>query len=299
MKTFQIKKLLLPTDFSETGLLAIEHGAAMAKRCQSELHLLHVLEQALYAFQAPEPILRLSSDEEIRKAADQKMKEIASRLQKDFEIIVVTSSRSGKIAKEVIDYAEEKEIDLILMGTHGANGYEEFFMGSNAEKVVNRANCPVITIQTHAHQVGFRDIVVPIDSTLHSRQKVDYAIEIAKAYGSTIHLLGLIESEEDDEAKFRAKMKVVEEVVKKAKIPYVEKTIQDANVAVTAMAYSEEVGADLIIVMADHESMIPGLFMGRFAKQIVNHSLIPVMSIKPHVGTMTSTNPAGSPSYAG
>jgi nucleotide-binding universal stress UspA family protein len=298
MKTFNIKIIVIPTDFSEAGIHALEQGASLSKLCNAELHLVHVFEPTSVFFPALEPILALSVEEDAKEKISQKMSEVSELYRNKFGIKVVSVVVEGKIAAEIVKYAEEKEADLILMGTHGASGYEEFFIGSNAEKVLNKAQCPVLTIQAHSGSNNIQNIVVPIDGTLHSRQKVDYAIEMAKIYGSTIHLLGLIEMEEDQIEKFRLKMRIVEEVVQKAGVPYVEKTIVDANVAQTALDYAKEVGADLIIVMADHESMIPGLFTGKFGKHLVNHSAIPVMSIKPHLGSLTSVNPAGSPSYA-
>ncbi len=298
MKTFKIKRIVVPTDFSEAGNQALEQGAWLSRLCNAELHLVHVFEPTSIFFPAMEPVFALSVEGEVRENTSRKLSEISDQYSNKFGIKVVSSLAEGKIAAEIVKYAEEKEADLILMGTHGASGYEELFIGSNAEKVLSKAECPVLTIQAHAGKNNIQNIVVPIDSTLHSRQKVDYAIEMAKIYGSTIHLLGLIESDEDLEDKFRLKMRSVEEVVQKAGVPYVEKTIVDANVALTAMDYAREVGADLIMVMADHESRIPGLFTGKFGKQLVNHSTIPVMSIKPHLGSLTSVNPAGSPSYA-
>jgi nucleotide-binding universal stress UspA family protein len=297
MKDLHISRIVLPTDFSETGLLAIEHGGNMARLFAAELHLLHINEPVRYPFPPPEPILRFSNEEEIDEMVSKRMEDIAADIVKRFGVKVITATGEGRIAFEIAEYAEEKEADLIVMGTHGANGYEEFFLGSNAERVVYRANCPVITIQAHAHKLGFSNIVLPIDSTLHSRQKVEYAIMLAKPFKATLHLLGLIESEDDDAGKFDIKMEAVEEAVKKAGVPYIKKIIKDVNDAAEALVYSKSVNADLIIIMTDHESELPGAFLGAVAKKIVNHSLIPVMSIRPHTGLMVSTNPAGDPGY--
>jgi nucleotide-binding universal stress UspA family protein len=297
MKNFSISKILIPTDFSETGLLAIEHGAFMAKLFKAELHLLHVLEVNEYAYDIPEPVLRLTKIDSLQEIVGKKMKEVSDNIRKDYGVIPLTMSSTGRIATEIENYAEENKIDLIIMGTHGASGFEEFFMGSNAHKVVNRANCPVITVQMHATRLGFTNIVLPIDNTPHSRQKVDYAIELAKHYQATIHILGLLESHEDnDEGKFNIKIDSVEEAVKKAGLRCTRKIVEGTNLAVSSMTYSKEINADLIMIMTDHESSLTGIFIGPFAKQIVNHSKIPVMSIKPEEGAASSFNPSGSPS---
>ncbi len=172
---------------------------------------------------------------------------------------------------------------MIIMGTHGAKGFEEIIIGSNAHKVVNYSPCPVITIQETAKNVGFTNIVMPIDNSEHSRQKVDYVIEVAKRYGSKIHILGLLETlAEEEERKFNIKLDAVEHVIKQTELPYVRKFVTGHNVAVEAMKYSDEVNADLLVIMTDHdESSLSGPFLGPLAKQVVNHSKIPVMSIHP------------------
>jgi nucleotide-binding universal stress UspA family protein len=295
MKKFNIQKILIPTDFSETGLLAIEHGAFMARLMKADLYLLHVLEVNEYAYDIPEPILRLTNLESLQTIVGKKMEEVSENIHKEYGIKPVTMCSTGRIASEVVTYADENKIDLIIMGTHGASGFEEYFMGSNAHKVVSRAHCPVITVQTHSKKLGFKDIVVPIDNQMHSRQKVNFAIEMAKSYGSRIHILGLLESHEDHDAeKFSIKMDSVEDLVKKSELPYLRKTVEGSNLALTAMEYSDSVNADLIVIMTDQESALTGIFLGPFAKQIVNHSKIPVMSIQPVEGQYDSIDLTGN-----
>jgi nucleotide-binding universal stress UspA family protein len=295
MKKFKIERILIPTDFSETGRLAIEHGAFMARLFKAELFLLHILEVNEYTYDIPEPILRLTNLEAVQGIAVKKLAEIAEGIRKEYGITPTTMSSTGKIASEIVTYADENKIDIIVMGTHGASGFEEYFIGSNAHKVVTRAHCPVITIQTEAKKLGFTDIVVPIDNKFHSREKINYAVELASRYSSRIHILGLLESHEDhDEEKFNIKLDAVEEVVKKAGLPYTRKSVEGTNLAVSAMEYSKIINADLIVINTDQESALTGMFMGPFAKQIVNHSRIPVISVKPSEGEFDSINLGGN-----
>jgi len=126
---------------------------------------------------------------------------------------------------------------------------------------------------------------MPIDNSQHSRQKVDYVIKLASFYGAKVHILGLLDSNEDiDSRKFNIKLDAVEQAFKKAELPYMRKVIMGSNIAVEAMKYSEYVGADLLVIMTDHESTLSGVFLGSLAKQVVNHSKVPVLSIKPSEG---------------
>lgn len=285
MKTFQIKRILVPTDFSETGLLAIEHATLMARICQAKLHLLHVVEAFEYAISEYEPEVMVRDLEEVQEVATQKLEKIARELEKQHGIEVTTLLGNGRPAAGIEQAVTDNKIDLVIMGTHGAKGFEEYFIGSNAQKTVNAASCPVITIQTQAKNIGFSNIVMPIDNSPHSRQKVDTVIKLASYYGAKVHILGLMDSNEDiDIRKFNIKIDAVENAFKRAEVNYLKKTIMGSNIAVEAMKYSDYVSADLLVIMTDHESTLSGVFLGSLAKQVVNHSKVPVMSIKPHEG---------------
>lgn len=285
MEPIQIKRILIPTDFSETGLLALEHATFMARLFKAHLYLLHVVEAFEYTYSIYEPEVMVRDTEEVHEVVSEKLKKLAERISKEQGVHVSTLIGSGRPAAGISETVRENDIDLVIMGTHGANGFEEYFIGSNAHKVVNMAPCPILTVQTHAKKIGFKNIVMPIDNTLHSRQKVNNVIELASMYGSKVHILGLLNSDEEiDEKKFNIKLDSVENVIKKVGVPYVRKLKKGKNIAMEAMNYSDEVKADLIVIMTDHESNLTGRFMGALSKQIVNHSKVPVMSIKPIEG---------------
>jgi|GEM_PF-101427 nucleotide-binding universal stress UspA family protein len=285
MKTFEIKRILVPTDFSKTGMLAIEHAAFLAKLSKAHLYLLHIVESFEYAYSEYEPEIMVKDLEGIQEAVTEKLERLAASLENQYEINVTALVNNGQPASGISQTGKDQHIDLIVMGTHGAKGFEELIIGSNAHRVVNHAPCPVITVQSSAKNVGFTNIVMPIDNSVHSRQKVDYVIELAKLYGSKIHILGLLEDlEESEEKKFNLKLDAVESVIKQVELPYVRKLVTGHNVAVEAMKYADEVNADLLVIMTDHvESSLSlsGSFLGTLAKQVVNHSKIPVMSIRP------------------
>ena len=285
MKTFEIKRILVPTDFSETGMLAIEHAAFLARLSKAHLYLLHVVESFEYAYSEYEPEIMVKDLEGVQEAITEKLENLAANLGNQYGIKVSPLVSNGQPALGISDKVKDENVDLIIMGTHGAKGFEELIIGSNAHKVVNISPCPVITVQSYAKNIGFTNIVMPIDNSPHSRQKVDYVIKLAELYGSKIHILGLLESlEESEERKFGIKLDAVENVIKQAGLPFVRKLVTGHNVAVEAMRYSEEVNADLLVIMTDHESHLSGAFLGALAKQVVNHSKVPVMSIRPKEG---------------
>jgi len=168
------------------------------------------------------------------------------------------------------------------MGTHGASGFQEHIIGSNAYKVVSSAPCPVMTVQTHAKKLGFHNIVLPIDNSPTSRQKVTAAIELAKYYKSNIHIVGLITSNNEETLmKFDVKINQVKHFVAEHEVAYTTKVLNGEHQSTMCMDYAAQVNADLLVIMTDQEG---GLFMGSGAQKIVNHSKIPVLSVRPSEG---------------
>ncbi len=136
---------------------------------------------------------------------------------------------------------------------------------------------------------------MPVDNDLHSRQKVNNVVELATAYKSTVHILWLLKMDDEDidEKKLEIKLDSIEDAIRHANISFTRKLVRGNNLAVETMIYSEEVEGDLIVIMTGHESNLTGMFLGTVAKQIVNHSKIPVLSIRPEETTVEVFDPTG------
>lgn len=291
------RRILVPTDFSETGSLAVAHAAFLARLTKAELFLLHVIPATTYSFdilgQAPD----MHFMEQINEKVDAKLAETAEKISRDHGIEVKTLRATGQIAKETVDVIKSEKIDLVIMGTHGVKGFEEAFIGSNAHKLVSVAPCPVLTVQEHAKKLGFTDIVLPIDNSMHTKEKVEYALALGEKFASRIHIVGLAESKDTaDSAKLQLSLDQVQQAVEQRGLTFTRETVDARNVGVETLKYAQRIGGDLIVTMTDHESELTGIFLGVFAKQIVNHSRIPVLSIKPH-SVYSSLDMGGGSAY--
>jgi nucleotide-binding universal stress UspA family protein len=291
--TTNIKRILVPTDFSKTASLALDQAVFLAQLCKAELYILHSIEVPSTVYTINEPIIYFRDLSDIESDSKKHLNELASSIKKENNIEVKAICVMGKAAEEIKRAVKKYKIDITIMGTHGAHGFNEYFVGSNAHKTVTISQCPVITVQSKARKPGFTNILLPIDDSLHSRQKVNETIALAKNYSSKIHVLGLIDKDTDPK-KLNIKLDSVEKAIRKANLTLTRSTVKEKNLALSALKYSRKVKADLISVLSNHESHLNGIFLDAFAKQIVNHSPIPVLSIRPKEGIFDSVSLAGS-----
>ncbi|MFH1302296.1 MAG: universal stress protein [Planctomycetota bacterium] len=143
----EIKRILVPTDFSEFGEQALLYGCELAKKFNSELHLLNVVQDAVAMF--PEPNMMGTSMNDLvadMQALARKQLERMPDLPGTEDLKVVREVRVGPAFLEIVRYAKKSDIDLIVIGTHGRTGIKHMLLGSVAEKVVRKAPCPVLTV---------------------------------------------------------------------------------------------------------------------------------------------------------
>jgi nucleotide-binding universal stress UspA family protein len=286
MKAFHLQKILIPIDFSETAMLAIEHAAFTAQLFKAELVLLHIVERHWEKFSIVAPELRVELPGNMSELIEKKLAEVAGDIRAKYGVKSTCIASEGNIFNEIIAVSREHMVDMIVMGTHGTSGFVEFFIGSNTYKVVTQAECPVLSVQGHATKLGFQDILLPIDDSAHSRQKVNYAVILAKQFASKIHIAGLLDEDADerDKQKFELKIDQIEEYIRKCGLSSTRKLLAATNQARSTYDYAKVVNADLIVIMTDQDVNITGRLMGTYAQQIINHSKIPVLSIRPQEG---------------
>jgi nucleotide-binding universal stress UspA family protein len=215
---------------------------------------------------------------------EQKLRAYGDKLARENGIKVVVHAATGSIKGKVVNYAKKVGAGLIVTGTHGASGFREFFMGSNSYRIVSEAPCPVLSVNSQQAEPEYKKIVLPIDSSPPSRQKVVHAVDLAKRMGATIYIAELVSNlDPTEKARLNQKVKQVQEYLEKHGVQHVTKEIKGSNLALLTMNFAAAVDADLIVMMTEQEPNVSGLFMGPFAQQVVNHSNIPVMSIRPEV----------------
>lgn len=189
--------------------------------------------------------------------------------------------RNGKVHREITNQAKYHDAALIVAGTHGTSGFDEFWMGSNAYKIVANAECPVITMRSDEVYTKIENILVPIDSTRETRQKVPFMAYLAKGFGATVQLLSIYTS------KVKSLRNFVDEYTDQTTkfldeydIDYTIDSLEAENVTKGTIEFAQENDSDLICIMTDQESSPLNLILGTYAQQMVNHSPIPILSVR-------------------
>jgi nucleotide-binding universal stress UspA family protein len=177
------------------------------------------------------------------------------------------------------------------MGSNGASGLGQI-IGSNSSRTIMHSKVPVIVVKSGQTSNVYKDIVFPVDLTLESRQKVKWAIHLAKAYNSTIHLFSFSTNDELLDAKIQGGLHQIEAILTEKGIKYTThiKNKLAGNFADETINYAESINADLLLIMTQSEDKdLSEMVFGTYAQQIVNTSArIPVMCVNPNkVGILT------------
>jgi len=156
----RITRILVPTDFSPTADAALDYAFGLAERFGASLQLLHVLDDPFVfegmsaeAYIAEAPVLRSAMLEEARDKLAHRAGPRQARVQVETEVLF------GHGARTIAEYAAERGVDLIVMGTHGRTGFAHLLLGSVAERLVRTAPCPVLTVR-HPEAKGRRHELV-------------------------------------------------------------------------------------------------------------------------------------------
>ncbi|HQQ95185.1 MAG TPA: universal stress protein [Bacteroidia bacterium] len=282
MIQFKPSRILIPVDFSETSLLAVKHGVFLAKYTKAELHLLHVVNLHYDAQDIFLPYVQVNQSE-IENKAMEKLKSFSDDLLNEHGIRSNCIIRTGSPSFEIISVAHDLHISLIVMGTHGYSPIQEFMIGSVALKVLSKSPCPTMVMSHEADHLGYSRIVLPIDTSAHTRQKVNYAVEFAKVFNASLHAVGLLgANEENEKASLELILKQIGEIAGSAGVNHKSLLLsQVKNRASASLQQAEDAKADLIIIMSDQEAEMSGLFLGPYAQQIIYASKVPVIAIKP------------------
>ena len=274
-------KILVPIGFSDQSMVALGQAFNLAKIKNSDIVLLSVIEEQSMM----QSLFLDDNSHELQQRVKEKLEGIASEYSAKYSVDTDTMVAKGKVYEQINEVADMISADLIIMGTNGTNGGIKKLIGSNAERVVRLAHCPVITIKGKNHRDGCENIILPLDLEKQTKEKVTYALEYARYWDATIRIVSVI---------LRGNQEVRDKLTRNIK--QVEKFIKDAGIRCTAelisgekkqtlgdfvFEYEKRFDADLIMIMTKKEELSLSTNISVTARYMINNSDIPVMSIRP------------------
>ena len=268
------RTIIVGTDFSKGSYVALELAVDIANRMKADIHLVWICREKM-----------LYTDDQnnyVRNLASQKMDDLCEKWQPKLTDSKITPFIvQGKVAPVIASMAQKVDATMIVIGTNGASGFEKYWMGSTAVRIVQEATCPVLSIREgfNFHK-NLERILVPLNMTTNSRQKLPVAVKMAKAFGATIHVLGQYKNSTQAQT-IAIYMKQAETFMQKQNVPYISETMQSKSLADDMLAYADTISADLIVISTEQDQVLSSLFIGTTAQQLVHHSLIPILSVHP------------------
>jgi nucleotide-binding universal stress UspA family protein len=273
-----MKRILVPTDFSKHAEYALKVAAQIAKKNDGEIILVHMLElptsgnDALStAHEIPELML-------FKNAALNKLDSIMNA---DYlEGVKISKIIQFEMAFDgIVKNAKEHNADLIIMGSHGASGFQEMFIGSNTEKVVRNSEVPVLVIKGDKEVFSANSFVFASDFSEEAKKPFEKALSFAKGFGAHLHLVNI-----NTPNNFKS-TKVAQQIMKEF-LAGVDATnisthiYNDVNVEKGILHFAKSIDADIIGMSTHGRKGLSHFFNGSISEDLVNHAKRPVITFK-------------------
>lgn len=277
-----MKKILVPTDFSKSSITALEVAFDIAKKANSEIIVLHVVEEATsdsYSITGEwhkdnwdDRIFTYRLLEKAKKQLEKLVKEPR------FSAVKLTGElRLGNPFHGMTTIIAQHKVDLVVMGTRGHTKLEELVIGTNTERVVRHSKCPVLTVHKRPATTEFKNIVY---ATAMSRDEEVFSRIVKRTqqlYNSTIHLVRI--NTPGDFQRDRVVKDYMEKFAKKLQLKnYTVNVFNDISEEEGIIYFSDSINADLIAMATHGRTGFAHVMAGSVAEDVVGHAKRPVLT---------------------
>ncbi len=263
----QTLTILVPHDFTDVANNALLHANKLSKVINKPVTLTHVV--------------KTDND---KKAAQEKLDAIAEKNMKENGIETNTIVTAGDYLEKIGEIAEIVKAAIVVMGTHGVKGIQKL-IGSYALKVITNSNVPYVVVQAPpAKQEGYKNIVLPMDFSRESKQKLDWAVYIAELFGSKFHIMSDYENDEFTAKALKNNIAYAKSYLSNNNFQFDLHELGKNNLGFSkeTITLSKNVNADLIVLMTTMDKGISQYVIGAPEQAIIaNEAQIPVMCINP------------------
>lgn len=274
-----MKKILVPTDFSQTSENALRVAADLARKFDSKIFLLHMLELPMDLIN---PVMGTRTNDlpEVlffTKRAEQRLKQL---IEQDFlegvsirPILQLHHTLDG-----IMETRQRENCDLIVMGSQGASGLQEMFIGSNTEKVVRRSHVPVLVIKEPIPEFKTQTMVFGIDFTDKSREVLSQVILFAETLGAKLHLVYVHTGSEEDMRDVKNKHATFLKGLNREDLSC--EVYPASSVEEGILEYADTINADLVGMATHGRKGLSHFFNGSISEDIANHAKRPVVTFR-------------------
>jgi len=278
-----MKKILVPTDFSKPAEWALEVAIDIAKKAKGQIILLHIVDQPTSdSFNVEGQVMsdlgwedKLFTLKLIEK--DRGQLEDTTRIVEGAGVAVRSVLRLGNPYHGIKTVITEQEVDLVVMGTSGRSKFAEIMVGSNTEKVVRYAKCPVLTVHEKPSSRDFKNIVYASSLNENEKAFAEVVRNTQEMYRATVHLVRI-----NTPMNFQP-----DHIAKKAMADFARKIrLQDFTLSVYndiseedgILHFAASINADLIAMATHGRTGFAHVLVGSIAEDVVNHSIKPVLT---------------------
>lgn len=282
-----MKNILVPYDFNSQSVRALDQAIHLAQKTHSNVTLLYVHELPGFV----SALFKEHQDEELLEKISEELETVAAKISFKSGINTDIRIQQGRTFSTIVEVADELMADFIVIGTRSKDSLIDNtkpMVGRNTSRVIRMAGCPVITVGGTNHYNGCRAILLPLDLTKETRQKIGMAIKMAKIYDAQIKAVSALWSTHNPEirSKLELQMLHVKNTIEMAGLKCCTQMIETPSGAKTSVPaildYAcNEKDIDLIVVMTQQESSLVEFFIGSHAQEFIRLSEIPVMSVIP------------------
>ena len=297
-----INRILCPVDLSEVSRHAIDHAVLLARWYDASITALHACNPVVMP-SADFAVVQLPPNpEDIADAGARVSQVFASAGAPDAAVIV----ESGEPVDRILEHARTLPADLLVIGTHGAGGFEHLVLGSTTEKVLRKATCPVLTVPPRARatsKLPFKRLLCPVDFSDSSRAALDFAFSLAQEGDAELTILHVFEWPMDGDPltnrpisvpEYRLELEADLTTKLHALVPDDVRTwCRPVTRIAHGKAYREILGiatedaSDLIVMGVHGRNALDLMLFGSTTNQVVRRATCPVLTLR------TSSDRAG------
>jgi len=273
-----MNQILVPTDFSAHAENALKVAAQIAKKSNSEILLLHMLE---IPSQMNDPINGTASIPEVLLFIKKANETLHKLKEKDYlkGIQVTEYVKFERAFDGILSFCKENKTDLIVMGSHGVSGIEEVLIGSNTEKVVRLSEIPVLVIKKDTSELKGINFVFASDFSKEIKKPFKKMIEFSKIFDAKLNLVMICTPNSFKPTALSEK--IIADFIDDFKITnYSTHIYNDVNIEKGILNFSKKIDADLIGLCTHGRTGLAHFFTGSIGEDLVNHAVRPVITFK-------------------